>query len=64
MSVLGLLVLLIVLGVAAFFVNAKMPIGATFKMIINIVLIAVAVMLCLVAFGVWDEVRGMKVPKI
>lgn len=64
MSIIGLLVILAVLGVAAWFVNSKLPISAGFKTLINVVLIVIAILLCLVAFGVWDEVRAMKVPRI
>lgn len=64
MSVLALVLILCFLGVVAWLINAKAPIGPTFKMIINIVLIVVAIILCLSAFGVWDEVRGVRVPHI
>lgn len=64
MSVLTLIIILAMLGVAAYLVNTKLPIGATFKMIINVVLVIVVVVLCLVAFGVWENVKDVKVPKI
>ncbi len=64
MSVIALVLILCFLGLVAWFVNYKTPIGPTFKMIINIVLILVAVILVMVAFGVWDQVRGVKVPHI
>lgn len=64
MSVIGLVVILCVLGLVGWLVNTKLPGTPTIKMIINIVLIVVALLLCLVAFGVWDEIRGMRVPKL
>jgi hypothetical protein len=64
MSGLGLVAMLVVLGFAAWLVNTKFPVSGTIKMIINVVLIVIAIILCLVAFGVWDEVRNMKVPHI
>lgn len=64
MSVITLVLILCFLGFIAWLVNYKAPIGATFKMIINIVLIIVAVILVLMAFGVWQEVRNIQVPKI
>lgn len=64
MSVLTLIIILVVLGIAAYFVNANAKINATFKWLINAVLIVVAVLLVLVAFGVWDNVRDIKVPKL
>lgn len=56
--------MLVILGVVAYFVNSSGKVTATFKMIINVVLIALALILCMVAFGLWDEIRGMKVPKL
>lgn len=64
MSVIGLVVILIVLGLIAWLVSAKLPINTTFKTIIYVVLVVIAVFLCLSAFGVWDEVRALKVPKV
>lgn len=64
MSVIGLVLILCFLGFVAWLVNAKAPIGPTFKLIINIVLIVIAIILTLAAFGVWEEVRSIRVPKI
>lgn len=64
MSVIGLILILVVLGIAAYFVNTSAKINATFKWLINLVLIVVAVLLILSAFGVWNELKGMKVPQI
>ena len=65
MSVIGLVVILLFLAAILYFVNVKgAALNATIKMIINIVVIVTAIILVLVAFGVWDEVRGIKVPKI
>lgn len=64
MSVMVLILILVVLGVVAYFVNTSAKINGTFKWLINAVLIVVAVLLILTAFGVWDELKGMKVPKI
>lgn len=64
MSVITLVLILCFLGFIAWLVNYKAPIGPTFKMIINIVLIIVAVVIALSALGVWDQVRGVQVPKI
>jgi hypothetical protein len=64
MSVITLVLILCFLGFVAWLVNYKVPIGPTFKAIINVVLVIVAVVLVLVAFGVWDNVRNVQVPKI
>lgn len=64
MSIIGLVLILCFLGVVGWLINTKAPISAGFKMLINIVLIVAAIILCLMAFGVWNEVRGIKVPQI
>jgi hypothetical protein len=64
MSILTLLVILIILGVVGWFVNYKLPISATFKLIISVVLIIIAIWLCLDAFGILNQVRGVKVPSL
>ena len=64
MSLIGLLVILIVLGAIAWLVNTKLPGNATIKLIINIVLIVVAIILVLQAFGIWGQIRGVQVPKL
>lgn len=64
MSVLALILILVVIGVAAYFINTSAKITPTLKWIINAVLVVVAVLLVLSAFGVWDEVKSIKVPKL
>lgn len=64
MSVITLVVILCFLAGVAWLVNTKMPGGATIKLIINIVLVVVAVVIALSAFGIWDEVKNVKVPKL
>lgn len=64
MSVIGLILILCVLGVAAYFVNTSAKINGTFKWLINLVLIVIAILLVLTAFGVWGELKSMKVPQI
>lgn len=63
MSVLALVLILAFLGLVAYFVN-RSPINDTFKWIIQAVLVVVAVLLVLMAFGVWDSVRDIKVPRL
>lgn len=65
MSVIGLIVVLLFLAGILWLVNTKVPnLNPTIRWIINAIVIVVAVVLALQAFGVWDEVRGVKVPKI
>lgn len=65
MSVIGLVVILLFLAAILWLVNVKgAAMNATIRLIINIVIITVAIILVLAAFGVWEEVRSIKVPKI
>lgn len=65
MSVIGLIVILLFIGGVLWLVNYKIPnLNGTIKWIINAVLIVVAIILVLVAFGVWDQVRDIRVPKV
>ena len=64
MSVIALIVILLVLAGVLWLVNTKIPGNPTIKLIINIVVIVVAIVLALSAFGVWDQVRDVKVPKL
>lgn len=65
MSVLALVLILLFLAAILWAVNMKFPnINPTIKLLLNIVLIAIAVILCLSAFGVWETVRSVKVPHI
>lgn len=64
MSVIALLVILIILGVVLYFVQGSDKINATIKKILWVVIIAIAILLVLWAFGIWDEVRNVRVPKL
>lgn len=64
MSLLVLLLILGAMGVAAYFINASAKVNPTFKWLMNLVLIVVAALLVLEAFGVWDQVKSIRVPKI
>lgn len=64
MSILALVIILVLLGLGCWFINSKTPLSQGWKTAINVVIIITAIVLCLVAFGVWDEIRGVKVPHI
>ena len=65
MSVIALVVILLFLAAILWFVNVKgAALNSTMKVIINIVIIAVAIILVLSAFGIWDQLRDVKVPKL
>lgn len=64
MSILALIVILLILGFVAWGVSRITTINPTFKTIIYVVLVAIAVLICLNAFGILDEVRRHPVPKL
>lgn len=65
MSVIALLVILLFLAGILWFVNVKIPnLNPTIRWIINAVILVIAIILVLAAFGVWEQVRGIQVPKI
>lgn len=65
MSVLALVVVLLFLAAVLWLVNVKgAALNGTIKLIINIVVIAVAIVLVLAAFGVWDQVKSIQVPRL
>lgn len=64
MSVIALLVILVVLGVIAYFVQTSAVLGPRFKWLIQAVIVVLAVLLILYAFGVWSEVKSIQVPRI
>lgn len=64
MSILALIVILLILGFVAWGVSRMSAINPTFKTIIYVVLVVIAVLICLNAFGILDEVRRQPVPKL
>lgn len=65
MSVLVLVIMLLALAAGLWLVNGKgASMNPTIKLIINIVIITVAILLVLSAFGVWDQVKSIQVPKL
>jgi len=61
MSLLGLVVTLIVVGVLLWLVNTYIPMDPKIKNIINIVVIIVVVLWLLQVFGLLDAARGINV---
>jgi hypothetical protein len=51
MSIVSLIVLLVVLGVALWFINTCVPMAAPFKTLINIIVVLAVVIWLLSAFG-------------
>lgn len=54
MSLVGLLILLVVIGVALFLVNTYVPMAAPIKTIVNVVVVLILVIWLLSFFGLLD----------
>ena len=65
MSVIALVLILLFLGGLLWLINCKIPgLNPTIKWLINAVVIVVAILLVLSAFGVWEQVKGVRVPRL
>ena len=64
MSLIGLLITLIVVGILLYLVNTYIPMSAAIKKIINIVVIIVVVLWLLQVFGVLDYARNIRVGRL
>ena len=65
MSVLVLILVLLFLAGILWFVNVKIPsLNPTIRWIINAVIIIIAAIITLSAFGVWEQVKDVKIPKL
>jgi small-conductance mechanosensitive channel len=61
MSLITLVIVLVVLGVILWAINAYIPMDATIKKILNGVVVLVAILFVLSAFGVLDSLSGIRV---
>lgn len=64
MSLIGLVVTLIVVGVLLWLVNAYVPMDAMIKKIINIVVIIAVVLWLLSVLGVLGHLSNVQVPRV
>lgn len=65
MSVIALVLVLGFLAVILWFVNTKFPnANKTIVAVINAVIVIIAIIFALSAFGVWDQVKDVQVPKL
>lgn len=65
MSLISLIIILLVLAGIGWLVNTKFGgINPTIRWLINAVLIVIAIIFVLAAFGIWDTVKSIQVPKI
>lgn len=61
MSLITLIVLLIIVGVLLWVINTQIPMDATIKKIINIVVIIVVCLWLLSVFGILPDLNAIKV---
>lgn len=64
MTLVDLIIVLVVVGVLLWFVNAKIPMDANIKQILNIVVIGVVVLWLLQAFGVLGSINTVHVGRV
>ncbi len=64
MSLIGLVVLLIVIGVLLYCVNSMIPMDPKIKMIINVVVVLCVVLFVLQAFGLLSGLNTITVPQV
>ena len=61
MPLIQLVIVLIVLGVLLWAINTYIPMDATIKKILNVVVVLVAVLFILSAFGILGSLSGIRV---
>ena len=64
LSLLGLFLVIVVIGVVVYLIRRYAPMDQQFKDIILWVGVGVVILLLLHAFGVLDAIRGVQVPRI
>ena len=64
MTLLSLILVLVIVGMIMFGVNAYIPMQPTIKRILNIVVIVVVVIWLLYVFGLLGELRTIRVPRL
>jgi hypothetical protein len=61
MSLLRLVILLIVIGVALWLINTYIPMSRSIKVILNVVIVAVVILYVLAAFGILGSFTGIRI---
>lgn len=64
MSLISFVIVLIVVGVLLWAVNAYIPMDAKIKQILNIVVVIATVIWCLNAFGIFSAVGTISIPRV
>jgi len=63
-SLIGLVVTLIVIGVCLWLVNSYIPMDGKIKQVLNIVVVVAVVLWLLVVFGVFGSLSNVQVPRL
>ncbi len=63
MSLLGLVIVLVVVGVLLWLINSYIPMQATIKKILNVVVVIVVILWILSAFGIIDGLQTIRIGK-
>jgi len=64
MSLVSLLITLIVIGMLLWLVNNYIPMDGKIKSILNVVVVICVVVWLLSAFGILDQVGGLRLPRV
>lgn len=64
MSILYFFGSIALVAVLAFLLVTYVPMSPMLKRIVTGAAVVICLLICLYAFGVWDAIRGMKVPRI
>jgi hypothetical protein len=64
MSLLGLVITLIVVGILMWMVNTYIPLDGNIKKIINIVVVIAVILWLLSVFGVFSSISDVHVPRL
>ena len=61
MSLIGLVLVLVVVGVVLWLINSYIPMQSTIKKILNVVVVVVVILWLLSAFGVIDNINTIRI---
>ena len=64
MSLIGLILALALIGFAIWCINSYPPMDPTVKRVLNVVVIIVVIIWLMSVFGLLDELRTVKVPRL
>lgn len=64
MSLLGLVIVLIVIGLCLYLVNSMIPMDPKIKMILNVVVVICVLLFVLQAFGLLGTLNTVRIPQL